>query len=112
MPSLRFDDTNLQTSFTNKLREAHLPFGLGHDGSVQFDEKDRQSINSVAHTIRDGCFRWYFSWGMEPDTAEQFERILKTKGMQFQIEHHDDGKVYLLPKSDEQEHQRILAEME
>jgi len=109
MPSLRFEDENLQKRFTEKLREAGLPFQLGPDSAVQFDEKDRSSINGVAHTIRDSCYRWYFSWGMEPETAKQFESILKSKGMPFQIEHHEDGKVYLLPKADEQKHQDIIA---
>lgn len=109
MPSLRFEDEELQRRFTESLRENGLPFRLDTDSAVQFDEKDRSSINAVAHTIRDSCFKWYFSWGSDPETAKQLESTLRSKGMPFQIEHHEDGKVFLLPKADEEKHQEIIA---
>jgi hypothetical protein len=112
MPSLRFEDENLQKRFTEKLLEASFSFKLDQqDGAVLFDEKDRPSINGIAHAVRDGCYRWYFSWGMSPETAEKFENVLKSKGMLFQVEYQDDEKVYLLPKADEQEHQEIIADI-
>lgn len=109
MPSLRFANRDLQRRFVEKLRENGLPFYLDSNGAVQFDEKDRSSINGVAHTIRDSCFKWYFSWGRDLKTAGQFESILKSKNMPFEIEYHEDGKVFLLPKADETKHQEIIA---
>lgn len=104
MPSLRFANPELQSRFLEGLKE--LPFApqIAADGSVVCTEAQWPLVNNVAHNVRDACFKWYASWCETEDGAWDFEEHLRSNGLRYEIEHHEDRLVFLLPKSDEERH--------
>jgi hypothetical protein len=110
--SLRFEDAGLQSRFIAELRKAELAFEIREDGAVTFAATAWPSLNTVAHTIRDSCFPWYFFWWKDPESAHLFQRELKASGLPFQVEHHDDRMVFLLPRGSEDLHEIISGRVQ
>jgi hypothetical protein len=104
MPSLRFENPVLQSKFLDLLRS--LPFQpvLGQDGAVACTDDQWPQVNALAHRVRDSCFRWYFAWCDSEESTEEMEQYLRTTGLRFEVEHHEDRKVFLLPKEDRDKH--------
>ena len=104
MPSLRFENPTLQLQFANLLGSLAFRPTIADDGSVVCTDEQWPQVNAIAHRIRDSCYRWYFSWCDSEEGTAEFECRLKQRGLRFEIEYHDHGKVFLLPKEDEEEH--------
>jgi len=104
MPSLRFDNPALQSKFLELLRL--LPFRpeLRQDGAVVCTDDQWPQVNGLAHRVRDSCFLWYFSWCDSDASTAEMEQHLKASGLRFEVEHHEDRKVFLLPKEDRDKH--------
>jgi hypothetical protein len=107
MRSFRFADADLQARFLERLRDAEVVYEVRDDGAVVCADTDWQSVNGVAHTIRDSCFRWYLTWWKDPEYSSLFLEELKASGLSFQVEHHDGEMVFLLPKGSEDLHEVI-----
>ena len=105
--SIRFDDPQLQKDFVSELRRTSFSFGIGSVGEVTCAEADYSQLNGVAHIIRDRCFRWYFRWWKDNESAMAFWREMKKAGLPFQVEHHHDRIVFLLPRGSEDRHDEI-----
>jgi hypothetical protein len=110
--SLRFDDIDLQERFVVALRKAGLAFDLCDDGTITCTADDWPAVNTVASKIRDSCFPWYFSWWKDPESAHLFWEEMKSSGLPFQIEHHSDRLVFLLPKGSEDLHEVISGRVQ
>jgi hypothetical protein len=109
--SLRFQNSSLQRRLLADLQEQGVAFKVASDGAVQCSDQEWSAVNAAAHRIRDTCFPWYFSW---LDTAEEtaaFAAALREAGLSFELEHHDDRKVFLLPKADQAEHHKLKIQM-
>ena len=104
MPSLRFENPALQSKFLDLLRSLPFQPELRQDGSVVCTDNQWPQVNAVAHRVRDSCFRWYFSWCDSEESTAEMEQHLEASGLRFEVEHHEDRKVFLLPKEDEDEH--------
>lgn len=104
MPSLRFANPELQTRFLAGLKQ--LPFvpQIADDGSVVCTEEQWPIVNDVAHKVRDACFRWYFSWCYTEEGTRELEEHLRSNKLRYEIEHHGERVVFLLPKSDKEKH--------
>jgi hypothetical protein len=61
-------------------------------------------VNALAHRVRDSCFPWYFVWCDSDDLTREMEQHLKTNELRYEVEHHQDRTVFLLPKEDEDKH--------
>jgi len=108
--SIRFANAALQQCFVDELRRNAVPFTLSAVGAVECSESEWAGVNSVAHTIRDGCFAWYFSWLDTPDDAARFAQALRAAALQFEVECHDGRDVFLLPRADRSTHRRLFVE--
>ena len=106
--SLRFDDATMQANFIAVLSRDAVSFALAVDGAVECTTEQWIAVNSVAHTIRDDCFRWYFSWCQTPEETAEFLIALKQSGLPFHLEHHKDQDVFLLSKAHEAAYQELL----
>lgn len=106
MPSLRFENPELQSRFLHRLKRLPFEVQLDSEGSVVCGEKQWPDVNGVANTVRDECFKWYFSWCDTPDAAKELEEHLRTNGLRYELERHEDRLVFLLPQSDMAKHQR------
>lgn len=84
-----------------------LPFEVRSDGAVVCADIDWPSLNSVVHTIRDSCFRWYLTWWKDSKSSNLFLEELTASGLPFQVEYHDDEMAFLLPKGSEDLHEVI-----
>jgi hypothetical protein len=62
-----------------------------------------------SHTIRDGCFRWYFSWWKSADLAEKYPVALRESGLPFQLEHHETGYLFIVAKGQESEYEQLIG---
>ena len=102
--SLRFDDASLQEAFVSALTQSGVPHALGLGRAVECSKEQWLAVNDVAHTIRDSCFRWYFSWCDTPEGSAEFLAALKRSGLPFKLEHHKDRDVFLLSRSHEAEY--------
>jgi hypothetical protein len=104
MPTLRFANPELHAQFLEGLKA--LPFAIhqSDDGSVSCTEEQWAIVNAVAHRVRDGCFKWYFTSRHTPEDAEAFEHYMRARGLRYELEHHEDGPVFLLPKADRGKH--------
>jgi hypothetical protein len=107
-PTLRFEDHELQACFIAALREAGLSFEVRDDGAVISAAVDWPALNAVASTIRDSCFRWYFVWWKSSEMASRFWEEMRAAGLPFQVEHHEDRIVFLLPKGNEDLHRAVM----
>jgi hypothetical protein len=103
MPTLRFANPELHARFLDGLEA--LPFAIhrSDDGSVSCTEEQWAIVNAVAHRVRDGCFTWYFT-SPAPEDTEAFERYLRARGLRYELEYHERGQVFLLPKADRGKH--------
>ena len=110
--SLRFDDIGLHERFVAALRKAGLAFNIRDDGAVTCTANNWPAVNTVASKIRDSCFRWYFSWWKDPESAHLFWEEMKASGLPFQVEHHSDRLVFLLPKGSEDLHEVISGRVQ
>jgi hypothetical protein len=104
VPILRFANPGLHAQFLEGLTT--LPFAVrqSDDGTVSCTEEQWAIVNAVAHRVRDGCFRWYFSMPRTKEAAEAFEHYLRARGLRYEVEHSDYGMVFLLPKADRSKH--------
>ena len=104
MPSLRFANPELQARFLAGLKQ--LPFSpeIAADGSVVCSEEQWPIVNDVAHKVRDTCFKWYFSWCNTEGGTRELEEHLRSNRLRYEMEHHDDRVVFLLPKHDKEKH--------
>jgi len=105
MRQLRFANPELQARFLEGL--AALPFAVQRsaDGSVICSEEEWDEVNTVAHRVRDGCFKWYFSLCHRPADVEELGEHLRSNGLRHEIEYHEDGLViFLLPQADRDKH--------
>jgi hypothetical protein len=104
MPSLRFENEALQAQFLKLLESLPFQPELRPDGSVVCSTEQWPQVNALAHRVRSGCYPWYFSWCDSEEYTAEKERYLRDNGLRFEIEHHDHGKVFLLPKEDADKH--------
>jgi len=65
----------------------------------------------VAHTIRDGCYKWYFSWWETQALSDRFLALLRESGLPFQLEHHADRDIFLLSKAYERQYIELSAQV-
>jgi len=107
--SIRFDDFALQERFIASLASQGVPFELGSNRAVECTKAQWIAVNSVAHTIRDSCFKWYFSWWETPELTERFLEVLRESGLPFQLEHHEDRDIFLLSKKHEAAYLELSA---
>ena len=107
--SIRFEDAALQDQFINELRRQRVPFTLTAVGAVECPDSDWDAVNSVAHKIRDSRFPWYFSWLNTREDSERFLQALRIADLPFELEHHEDRDVFLLPRADKSKHAEVLA---
>lgn len=104
MPSLQFANPELQARFFAGLKQLPFAIQIADDGSVICTEEQWPMVNDVAHKVRDGCFKWYFSWCDTQEGTREFEEHVRSNGLRYEIEHHGDRVVFLLPKSDKERH--------
>jgi hypothetical protein len=109
--SLRFDDSTLQERFIAALISQEVQFELGLNRAVECTKAQWDGVNSVAHTIRDGCFRWYFSWWDTPELTGRFLKVLRKSGLPFQLEHHENRDIFLLSKQHEAAYLELSAQV-
>jgi hypothetical protein len=107
--SLRFENADLQALFIAGLRKAGVSFAMRADGAATSEHTDWQTFSSVANAIRDSCFRWYFSMWNDQGPALRFWEEMKEAGLPFEVEHHDDRIVFLLPRGSEDLHETVSA---
>jgi hypothetical protein len=108
--SLRFDDQGLQARFVSELARLGVPHVLAESGAVECPDTDWNQVNSVAHEIRDSCFRWYFSWFDSETDAQHFWAALRRSDLPFQVEHHKDRTVFLLAREHESDYGALMSE--
>ena len=108
---IRFDDATLQARFVSELRRVNAHFTVAVDGGVECSAAHWEEVNSVAHTIRDSCFKWYFSWLDTPELSNRFLHLIRSSGLPFQLEHHEDRDIFLLPKVDEGKHIKLCEQV-
>jgi hypothetical protein len=104
MHAIRFRNPQLQSQFLADLAQAGLARLVSSDGFVECEDDLWGQVNSVAHRIRDRCFKWYFSWCDSPAHEQEFISHLQTNGLRFEVEERRDRLVFLLPKEDESKH--------
>jgi membrane-bound lytic murein transglycosylase MltF len=105
--SIRFDDAQLQDNFISRLQNAAVDFELTSDRAASCTESEYPKLIEAALLIRDSCFRWYLTWWDDKELAMAFWREMKAAGLPFQVEHHEDRLVFLLPKGGEDRHEEI-----
>lgn len=96
--SLRFDNQTLQDRLISELHRKKVLFRLRPDGTVECFEAQWADVNGTTHTIRDSCFRWYFSWFDHSGDADKFHRLLRQSGLPFELEHHEGRDIFLLSR--------------
>lgn len=104
MNTLRFLNPELQSRFLDDLCAAGLGSLVQDDGSVQGDDDQWPQVVTIAHHIRDSCYRWYFSWCENREREKELEEELRSRGLRYEREDHGDRLVFLLPKEDEAKH--------
>ncbi len=104
MPSLRFANPELQSRFLAGVKELPFTVQYADDGAVACTEEQWSVVNDVVHQVRDACFKWYFSWCNTEEGTRDLEQHLRSNGLRYEIEHHGNRLVFLLPKSDKERH--------
>ena len=107
--SIRFEDHALQGRFVAALVQGGVAFSAGPFGAVECSEDQWASVNAVAHTIRDSCYKWYFSWWDTQEQLDRFLAVVKASGLPFQLEHHADRDIFLLSKAHESQYVELSA---
>jgi hypothetical protein len=108
--SLRFDDPALQARFLSELARKGVPHHISGTGAAECSAPEWGGVNGVAHTIRDSCFPWYFSWFDPESAAQDFLARLRQSELPFQLEHHKDRVVFLLAREYETQYHALLAD--
>jgi hypothetical protein len=108
---IRFDDAALQGRFVSELRRVNAHFTVAVDGGVKCSIAHWEEVNSVAHTIRDSCFKWYFSWWDTPELSNRFLQLIRASSLPFQLEHHEDRDIFLLPTVNEAKHNELSEQL-
>ena len=109
--SIRFEDQTLQGHFVSALVRGGVAFSSGAGGAVECTEEQWSSVNAVAHTIRDSCYKWYFSWWETQELSDRFLAVVKASGLPFQLEHHADRDIFLLSKAHESQYAELSAKV-
>ena len=109
--SIRFDDAALQEKFVSALLRNGVAFSTGADGAVQCTQEQWDSVNLVAHSVRDSCYRWYFSRWDTPEEINRFLAAVRASGLPFQLEHHENGDIFLLSKAHESQYLELSAQI-
>lgn len=108
MRSLRFNNPAMQSQLALGLEQLALGSLVKSDGWVICEDSQWSEVNAIAHAVRNGCFKWYFSWFKDAELAEQFKSYLKANGLRFELEEHRDADdyrlVFLLPWEDREKH--------
>jgi hypothetical protein len=104
MHSLRFENPALQSKFLDFLRSLPFQPELRQDGAVVCTDDQWGQVNALAHKVRDSCFPWYFSWSDSDETTRETVQYLQANELRFEIEHHQDRTVLLLPREDREKH--------
>jgi hypothetical protein len=104
MRRLRFANPELQAQFLRGVTVLPFATEIAEDGTVVCTDEQWAIVNAVAHRIRDDCFRWYFTWLHTPEGAAAFELYLRARGLRYELEHHEEGPVFLLPQADRSKH--------
>ena len=107
--SHKFEDSDLQRRLISGLQELtpSPAYSVESDGTVTCDEDAWLEVNSVIHTIRRGCFRWYLRWSDDPDWSAAFQAALIRSDTPFQIEYHNQRMAFLVPREHEQLHEKL-----
>jgi len=109
--SIRFEDQVLQERFVSALVLNEVAFSAGPLGAVECSEEQWISVNTVAHSIRDSCYKWYFSSWDTQELSDRFLAIVRESGLPFQLEHHEDRDIFLLSKSHESQYLALSAKV-
>jgi hypothetical protein len=109
--SLRFDDPVLHQSFVRGVQQSGARYRIGFLGAVECDDEAWAQINSVAHAVRDGCFRWYSVWWKTAAESEAFLVQLRASNLPFQLEHHEGRYVFLLAREHRAAYEDLFAEI-
>ncbi len=104
MHAIRFRNPELQSQLIAGLEQAGLTRLVAADGFVECGDELWGEVNSIAHRIRDRCFKWYFSWCDNPQHERELMEHLTSSGFRHEIEERRDRLVFLLPKEDEAKH--------
>jgi hypothetical protein len=104
MFTLRFANPELQAQFLAGVRALPFDVDIAPDGTVSCTQAQWPIVNGVAHRLRDGCFPWYFTSRHTPEDAAAFEQYLNARALRYQLEHHRDGPVFVLPRADRSRH--------
>ena len=104
MPAIRFRNPELQAQLIAGLQAGGLAGLIQSDGFVVCDDEQWPAVSSIAHRIRDRCFKWYFRWYDSREEEVEFLAHLESNGLRFEVEDHKDRVVFLLPKEDEAKH--------
>ena len=110
--SLRFDNPVLQQRFLTELQRQKVPYGLGPNQAVECSSDEWSAVNAVAHVVRDGCFKWYFSWWKTQRETERFLEAVRKSGLPFELEHHKDGIVFLLARANATAYESVMDDLE
>jgi hypothetical protein len=109
--SIRFEDQELQDRFVQALAQSGVAFSAGALGAVECSEEQWMAVNAVAHTIRDSCYKWYFSWWDTQELTDRFLAVVRASGLPFQLEHHADRDIFLLSKAYEPQYIELGAQV-
>jgi len=101
---LRFLNPVLQMRFADSVRRSGLDSTISGERSFECSDEEWQEIISLAHKVRDSCFKWYFSWCDSQEGAQDLENHLRSNGLRFELEDHGDRLVFLLPREDQEKH--------
>ena len=104
MHAIRFRNPALHSQLLADLEQAGFSGLVASDGFVECNDDLWGDVNSIAHRIRDRCFKWYFSWCESPQHERDFMEHLVSGGLRHEIEERRDRVVFLLPKEDEAMH--------
>ena len=104
MPTLRFANPELNAQFLEALKALPFALAVGEDGTVRCTDEQWSLVNGAAHRVRDRCFPWYFTWRQTAEDADAFTHYLRARGLRHELEHHEDGLVFLLPRADRARH--------
>lgn len=107
--TLRFADASLQQRFVSLLEKNGIAYELNSDGAVESSEAQWPAVNAAAHSIRDGCFRWYLSWFDKLRDSDDFLAAVRRSGLPCQVEHRKNRMVFLLAKAHENEYDQLMA---
>jgi len=102
--AIRFRNPELQSQLLAGLKQAGLERLVAPDGFVECGDDLWGQVNSIAHRIRDRCFKWYFSWSDSRQHEREFLAHLERAGLRHEVEERRDRLVFLLPKEDEAKH--------